>query len=91
MDKIAKQIIFSGRVQGVGFRFIAHRIAQRYDLTGQVKNVPNGTVELIAQGSANDIDNCLRDIEETFSSYVRDKKITDLPFDASCTEFKITF
>ncbi len=91
MDKIAKQIIFSGHVQGVGFRFVTHRIAQRYDLTGQVKNVPDGSVELIAQGRANDINNCLRDVEETFSSYIRDKKITDLPFDASRAEFKITF
>ena len=91
MDKIAKQIIFSGRVQGVGFRFITHRIAQRYGLTGQVKNVPDGSVELIAQGRTDDIDNCLRDVEETFSGYIRDKQITDLPFDASCAEFKITF
>ena len=91
MDKIAKQIIFSGRVQGVGFRFISHRIAQRYDITGQVKNLPDGSVELIAQGRADDIDNYLRDIEETFSNHLRDQKITDLPFDTSCTEFKITF
>jgi len=91
MDKIAKQIIFSGRVQGVGFRFVAHNIARRYDITGQVKNLPDGSVELIAQGKANDVDNCLRDIEESFSGHLRDKKITDLPFDASCIEFKITF
>ena len=91
MDKIAKHIIFSGRVQGVGFRFIAHRISQRYDITGQVKNLSDGSVELIAHGQTDDIDNYLRDIEETFSGHLRDKKITDLPFDASCTEFKITF
>ena len=91
MSRITKEIIFIGRVQGVGFRFITHRIAQRYGLTGQVKNVPDGSVELIAQGSSRDIDNCLRDIEESFSGHLRDKQITNLPFDACCTEFKITF
>ena len=91
MDKIAKQIIFSGHVQGVGFRFVANSIAQRYDIAGQIKNLPDGSVELIAQGNANDIDNCLRDIEESFSGQLRDKQITDLPFDASRAEFKITF
>ena len=52
MDKIAKQIIFSGRVQGVGFRFVTHRIAQRYDITGQVKNLPDGSVEVVCTGSS---------------------------------------
>ena len=54
-SKTAKLVIFKGRVQGVGFRFTAHSIANRYHLTGQVRNLIDGSVEMIAQGGAADI------------------------------------
>ncbi len=41
---------FNGRVQGVGFRFTATRIARRFDVTGYVKNLADGTVEILAEG-----------------------------------------
>lgn len=42
----AKRIVFSGRVQGVGFRDAAKQAALSYDVCGWVKNLPDGTVEL---------------------------------------------
>ena len=39
-----------GRVQGVGFRFFVVRAARRLDLTGSVRNLPDGGVEVLAQG-----------------------------------------
>lgn len=47
---VRKHIYFSGRVQGVGFRFQACRIARSLGLTGYVKNLWDGRVELEAQG-----------------------------------------
>jgi len=91
MADIAKHIIFSGRVQGVGFRFTAQRIAERYGLTGFVRNLPNGTVEMFAQGDANDMARCLRDIDEAFAGYVRDAKIEDASLNARYDEFSIAF
>ena len=41
----------SGRVQGVGFRWFVMREATRLDLAGYVRNLPDGTVEVVAQGS----------------------------------------
>ena len=52
MTQIAKHIIFTGRVQGVGFRFTVYDMANRYQLIGQVRNLGDGTVEMIAQGDA---------------------------------------
>ena len=46
-----KHIIVSGDVQGVGFRYYTVRTAQRFDVTGWVRNCPDGTVEIEAQGS----------------------------------------
>ena len=87
----AKHIIFTGTVQGVGFRFTAHRIANRHDLTGFVRNLPNGNVEMLAQGQSEDIDNCIQDIKESFGGYIRETQIEEIPPDPRYTNFKITF
>lgn len=44
----ARQVFYSGYVQGVGFRYTVKRIASGYDVTGWVKNLPDGRVELQA-------------------------------------------
>ena len=43
-------IIVDGRVQGVGFRFFCTMTARKYDLTGWVRNMENGMVEMEVQG-----------------------------------------
>lgn len=88
---VARHIIFTGHVQGVGFRFTAHRMAHRHGLTGFVRNLMDGTVEMVAQGSAEDINDCIRDIRDSFGGYVKETVINDIPTDAKHTDFKITF
>ena len=44
-------VLYSGRVQGVGFRFTVRQVAQGYDVTGTVRNLPDSRVELIAEGT----------------------------------------
>ena len=48
--KIRKHIVFYGRVQGVGFRYYAVNKANQLGLTGWVKTLPDGTVEMEVQG-----------------------------------------
>lgn len=91
MAETAKHIVFKGRVQGVGFRFTALRMASRYQLTGYVRNMPDGAVEMLAQGQAADIDDCISDIDESFADYVKETIINDVPADPKYTDFKITF
>ena len=88
---VAKQIIFIGRVQGVGFRFTAHRMAHRHQLTGFVRNQRDGTVEMLAQGQPEDVDDCIRDIKGYFAGYIRETKIQDIPPNPQYTDFNITF
>ena len=88
---IAKRIIFTGRVQGVGFRFTARRAASRRQLTGFVRNVPDGTVEMLAQGRSEDIDDCIQDLKEYFAGYLKETRIEEIPPDPRYTDFKITF
>jgi acylphosphatase len=87
----ARHVIFIGRVQGVGFRFTALRMAQRHQLTGFVRNLPDGTVEMLTQGSAKDIDDCIQDIKEYFGDYLRDTRIQEIPTDPRYKDFRITF
>ncbi len=91
MNQAAKRIIFKGRVQGVGFRFIALDIANRYNLTGRVCNLLDGTVEMIVQGPSEDIIDYLRDIKEAFGSYISETKIEEIPLNSQYKDFKITF
>jgi len=89
MTDTAKHIIFKGRVQGVGFRFTAQSIARRCQLTGTVRNLPNGSVEMTAQGHSDDISDCIRDLQETFG--ITNVKITDIQYDPRQSDFRITF
>lgn len=50
MSEIRKHIVFHGRVQGVGFRYTAKYMAQSLELTGWVRNEPDGTVTMEVQG-----------------------------------------
>ena len=90
-EQIAKHIIFIGRVQGVGFRFTALDIARRHRINGFVRNLPDGTVEMVAQGNPEAVSDCIRDINESFSGYIRDTRIEEIPANPECEEFKITF
>ncbi|HJU11325.1 MAG TPA: acylphosphatase [Candidatus Binataceae bacterium] len=54
------RIVISGRVQGVFFRRMATEQAQRHDLTGWVRNLEDGSVEIVAEGHRRDLDLLLR-------------------------------
>ncbi len=45
---IARRVFYSGRVQGVGFRYAVKQLAAGYEVSGWVKNLPDGRVELLA-------------------------------------------
>lgn len=47
---IARRVTVAGRVQGVGFRFFAERSARELGLKGWVRNMPDGSVESVAEG-----------------------------------------
>ena len=91
MNQTAKHIIFIGRVQGVGFRFTVHSIARRCELTGFVRNLLDGSVEMVAQGAPDDIDDCVRDLKETYQGSVKEAKIEEIPLNSQYSDFKITF
>jgi acylphosphatase len=58
-------VFYSGRVQGVGFRATVRRIACGYDVTGTVRNLPDGRVELVAEGMRAELKAFLEGITES--------------------------
>jgi acylphosphatase len=49
-------IFYSGRVQGVGFRYTTKNVAMGFEVTGAVRNLPDGRVELIAEGPREELE-----------------------------------
>lgn len=66
-----RRVIFSGRVQGVGFRATAASLASNFLITGFVRNLPDGTVELEAQGMAAEIEAFLTTLRQRLSANIR--------------------
>ncbi len=56
--------VVRGRVQGVGFRYFAVETAEALDLTGEVRNLKGGAVEVIAEGKMENLESLLRDLWE---------------------------
>ncbi len=56
---------YAGRVQGVGFRATVRQLAFGYDVTGAVRNLPDGRVELVAEGSEPELRAFLQGIAES--------------------------
>jgi len=62
---------FSGRVQGVGFRYTALWLAKEFEVAGYVQNLPDGRVRLEAEGEAQEVARFVAAIEERMQGYVR--------------------
>jgi acylphosphatase len=70
---IRKTVQFSGRVQGVGFRYTTCQIAEDFPVVGYVKNQRDGRVEVVVEGQAADVDRFLSTLGSEMSSYIRAK------------------
>jgi acylphosphatase len=88
---MAKRILFIGHVQGVGFRYTAQETAEREGLTGFVRNLADGTVEMLVQGRADQIDQCLEQIGLEFGGHIRERQIEQVSPDLQYTDFCIAF
>jgi acylphosphatase len=60
----AAHLLIHGRVQGVGYRFYAQEMAGNLNLTGWVRNRPDGDVEALVEGSRQDIETFIKWLEK---------------------------
>ncbi len=77
----AKCVFYEGRVQGVGFRWTVKQIASGFDVTGTVRNLPDGRVELHARSDdPGELDAFLEAIRtSTLAGHIRNEIVSDDP------------
>jgi acylphosphatase len=86
----AKQITVHGRVQGVGFRYFVQHIGERLGLTGNVRNCPDSTVEIVVQGSDRKIAEFIKQVEKGPSlARVQRLDVVDVPAQNAYSSFLI--
>jgi acylphosphatase len=61
----ARKVFYSGRVQGVGFRWNAKHIAKGYEVAGHVRNLPDGRVELAVRGPTDEVQAYLEAVRQS--------------------------
>jgi len=66
-----REVFFAGNVQGVGFRYTAQRIAAAYAVTGFVRNLRDGRVQIVLEGQPQEIDEFLASLQARMRGYVR--------------------
>ena len=89
MARQQRIVIYRGNVQGVGFRFTTRRIAESYDVTGYVRNLPDGGVEVLVEGDSEQIDPFLSDLAERFSDFIRSRTQQTAPHSGAFKSFVV--
>ena len=75
---VARRFLVSGRVQGVGFRWFVLEAASVENLTGWVRNNPNGDVEIVAEGDAESMERFERAVRRGPAAARVDEVATDI-------------
>ena len=70
-------VLYSGLVQGVGFRYTAKTVATGFEVIGTVRNLPDGRVELVAEGTREELD-AFRTalLDAGLAGFIRDEKVS---------------
>ena len=84
-------VFLTGRVQGVGMRFTVARMAPRHGATGWVRNLPDGRVEIVAEGAPPDLERFFEDLKENMEGYIRFLKLVWQPATGEFSGFDIAY
>jgi len=84
-------IRFIGRVQGVGFRWTACRVAEGHDVTGTVRNCSDGSVECVVEGTPAEINAFIQALADRMAGYIRDVQQQTAPASGTFDGFSVRF
>lgn len=77
--KVSRRVLYSGNVQGVGFRYTARGLAEGFPVAGYVRNLASGDVELVAEGEPEAVNAFLGAVARRMAPYIREATVTDQP------------
>jgi acylphosphatase len=89
--KKAVHIYYTGKVQGIGFRYTLMDFAGNHKVCGWVKNLDDGRVEAIAEAEEEALNNFLQQVNQHFSGHIRDTHIEWLPASGEFRDFEVKF
>jgi acylphosphatase len=76
-DRCRMEIFYSGQVQGVGFRYIARKVAVEFEMSGVVRNLTDGRVHLIAEGARGELESFRAAVRGAgLEHFIRDEQVT---------------
>ncbi len=76
----AVKLRIEGLVQGVGYRYYAYRLAKRYGVKGYVMNMPDGSVEVVAEGEGKNLERFLEEVARgPHSAVVTNVSVQEIP------------
>jgi len=80
------QIYYSGRVQGVGFRYSVKSVANGYEVTGTIRNLADGRVELVVEGAKDELEAFRQGIRDSGLAHFVEKE--DVTWNETKNEFR---
>lgn len=84
-----RTVCYFGTVQGVGFRFTTLRIARGHDVSGYVRNLLNGEVEVVVEGTSDAIEKFLKAVELAMTDCIAGRRIAIEPSRGAFDSFDI--
>jgi len=90
-DVTRQRVLYSGHVQGVFFRATSADLARHFHVVGHVRNLPDGRVELEAQGTPKEVELFLAEVAARYEGHIRDAKRTTCPIRGDEDRFEIRY
>jgi len=77
MSRRRMQVLYSGQVQGVGFRYQTRQVAAGFEVTGLVRNLPDGRVEMVAEGDEQELKEFRESVRQSgLNGFIRNEVVT---------------
>lgn len=86
---VGRLVHYAGSVQGVGFRLTAQALSRKFAVAGWVRNLADGRVALLAEGSLDQIESFLSAIRRRFGGYIHQEESQDQPPTGQFNSFQI--
>jgi acylphosphatase len=88
---VRRHVVYRGHVQGVCFRAICSDLARRFEVVGYVRNLPDGAVELEAEGPVSEVERFLGSIARELQHHITEAQTTDAQLLGSEHGFQIRY
>ncbi len=88
---VRREVLFSGNVQGVGFRYTACQVATDYAVSGFVRNLPDGRVQLVVEGPPATIEQFVRRLSGRMDRYIERTEVRESPASGQFDQFEVRF